>query len=156
MRRTRSGAPEARRIEIEGNTLLRKRFAATLVALAVTLGAVFGLGSPAAAIESDVAVDADWYTADRECIETTYVSGCVQPEGDILWVKDNVANSRSVSLAWTDLDSGRSGSCYDNLGTAKAWVICNKDFTEGHRIQWQVGWQISADWGWSRTETTTV
>jgi hypothetical protein len=137
---------------------MRERIAAVLASLVLSLGVVLGLASPAAAAtENDYAVDVDWNDDHyKSCISTTYVEGCLQPNGDVFWVKDNVANGHEVWIEWEDLDSGRYGYCIDNLGKAKGWTACNKNFTEGHQIRWKLVWSLDGGWNSSYARTTTV
>lgn len=126
---------------------MRKRIAAILAVFSLALLSVLAVASPAsAADEINYAVDADW-TGD--CTDRRYlakVDGCVQPNGDILWVKDNVADGYGVSLRWYDLDGSRTGECIDKLGQAKAWTVCNKDFPEGHDFRWSICWDSANGW----------
>ncbi|PRY59644.1 MULTISPECIES: hypothetical protein [Glycomyces] len=136
---------------------MKQRIAALMGALALSVIAVLGIASPAmAADEINYAVDADWTGTCTDRRYTPNVEGCVEPGGDILWVKDNAANGYSVKLRWYDLDGSRTGECIDTLGQAKAWTICNKDFTEGHRIRWSLGWNSANGWDYSDWWTTTV
>jgi hypothetical protein len=137
--------------------MMRKRIAAVLAALAVSLLAVLGTASPAAAAsEKNYAVDADW---NGDCTDRRYlpqVDGCVEPDGDIFWIKDNAANGYGVKLRWYDLDGDRSGECINTLGQAKAWAVCNKDLPEGHDIKWSLGWDSANGWDYSDWWTTRV
>jgi hypothetical protein len=136
---------------MEGKDGMRKRITTMFGALMVSLGVALMIGSPAAASESNSAVDTAWsYEHSKECYYLDYVSGCIQEAGDILWVKDNRSNGYSVSLTWQDSDSLRSGTCINTIGTAAGWGTCNKDFTEGHVIQWRLGWETSSGWHFSR------
>jgi hypothetical protein len=137
--------------------MIRKRIAGVLAAFAMAALAVLAVASPAAASESNEAVDTPWsYEYSKECHYLDYVSGCIQPNGDVLWVKDNVPNGYSVSLTWVDTDSTRSGTCIDYLGSDAGWGTCDKDFTEGHEIKWALGWNSSTGWHFSSWYYTTV
>ncbi|MEU5871116.1 hypothetical protein AB0A73_06080 [Glycomyces sp. NPDC047369] len=137
--------------------MMQQRIASLVGALALAFVAVLGIASPAlAADEINNAVDADWTGTCTDRRYTPNVEGCVEPGGDILWVKDNAANGYSVKLRWYDLDGSRTGECVDTLGQAKAWTVCNKDFTEGHRIRWSLGWNSANGWDYSDWWTTTV
>jgi len=137
---------------------MRNRIVAILASVAAVLAVVLGLASPAAAAtETDYAVNAAWNDDYyKSCISTTYVEGCLQPNGDVFWVKDNVSNGHEVWIEWEDLDNGRYGYCIDNLGADVAWTKCNKNFAEGHRIKWNLAWQIDGGWNFSYSKTTTV
>jgi hypothetical protein len=137
--------------------MMRKRIAAVLAAITVSLVAILGIASPAAAAaEINYAVDADWTGTCTHRLYLPHVDGCVEPAGDILWVKDNQANNYSVKLRWYDQDGNRSGECIDTLGQARAWTVCNKDFPEGHDIRWSVGWNSANGWDYSDWQTTRV
>jgi hypothetical protein len=134
----------------------RTRLAAVVGALLFSMTVVLGIASPAmAADEPNQAVDADWSS---NCTPKylPMVDGCIQANGDDLWIKDNVANGYSVKLEWYDLDGTRTGECVNTLGQAKAWTYCNKDFTEGHDIRWQLCWNSSNGWDCSDWWTTRV
>jgi hypothetical protein len=127
---------------------MRKRFAAVLGTLVMAFGIVIATASPAAAYEINYSVDVDWNTDHpKECTrDTTAIGageGCVQPVGDYIWVRDLDANGMAVALYWDDLDSARAGKCIDTLGEAKAWTMCNKDWTEGHTIRWRFAWEYN-------------
>ncbi|GAA2147712.1 hypothetical protein [Glycomyces algeriensis] len=131
---------------------MRNRIAAILSALIASVGIALMIASPAAASESDRAVDVDW--SDRyvkDCLDFAKVDGCVQGYGDVLWIKDNSADGYAVSLSWRDTGSTRSGTCLNTLGQAKGWGACNKNFEDGSKIQWQLGWNTANGWqhsGW--------
>ena len=131
---------------------MRNRIATVLSALIASLGIALLIGSPAAASESDRAVDVDW--SDRyvkECLDFAKVSGCVQAYDDVLWIKDDSADGYAVSLSWRETGGTRSGTCLSTLGEAKGWGVCNKDFEDGQKLQWQLGWNTANGWqhsGW--------
>lgn len=137
---------------------MRNRIAGLIAAIAIPLFAVIGLAAPAAAAyETDWAIDSDWFAdSSRECYSNAYVSGCVQPSGDFIWLKDDDANGHPVQITWWDADGDREGYCIDNLGTAKAWTTCNKDWPEGHEIGWYVQWYNDGQWWSGPTQTTVV
>ena len=124
---------------------MRRRIAAILGTLMTAFGIVIATASPAAAYEINYAVDVDWNNDHAKvCTSDTYVFGageaCVQPAGDDIWVRDGDADGYLVAVYWDDLNSARAGKCIDNLGAAKAWTMCNKDFTDGHTIRWRFAW----------------
>ncbi|MQM26972.1 hypothetical protein [Glycomyces albidus] len=114
--------------------------------LAVLAAAVAGMlialapAGTANAAEVDSAVAASWTSTAKECDTAALVQVCVQPYGDVLWVKDRVADGMIVGIAWVDLDSDRIGECWNRLGAATGWTVCNKNFTEGHEIGWGPIW----------------
>jgi hypothetical protein len=130
--------------------LMRKRVASIIGTLMVSLGIVVLVASPAAAAETNYAVDADWNSDPKTCMSEvtiyTRVDGCFEQDGDILWIQDKKAEGYGVALMWDDLDSDRSGRCIHALGADKAWAVCNKDFTEGHRIRFWVQWDSVDGW----------
>lgn len=86
-------------------------------------------------------MNATWNTDHpKKCVDHIWVDACIQPYGDIIWVKDNYADDRSVGVLWEDLDGPREGRCYDFLSANADWTACNKDFPEGHEIRWTVGY----------------
>lgn len=119
-----------------------KRIAAALTALLLAIAVVLTMASPAGAHESNTAVDVSWdATHWKHCANDAYstvskVKVCVQPYGDVLWVLDQVADGHGVGLFWEDLDSDRSGECWNPHGASVGWTRCDKDFAEGHRIKW--------------------
>lgn len=131
---------------------MRKRVASVIGTLMVSLGIVVLVASPAAAAETNYVTDADWNSDYKECysaiVGLTYsrVDACFEPDGDILWVLDKQADGYGVALYWEDRDSDRSGTCIHNLGAAKAWAVCDKDFTEGHEIVWGIRWDSPDGW----------
>ncbi|MBO3733079.1 hypothetical protein [Glycomyces niveus] len=137
---------------------MRNRFAALLVALAIPLFAVLGLATPAlAAYEQDWTTNVTWYEdSSRECVENRYVSGCVQPYGDYIWLKNNGSANYVVKITWWDLDGDREGYCTNNFAPSAGWTVCNKDFPEGHRIAWYVVYHADGQWWSGSTQTTTV
>ncbi|GAA2152354.1 MULTISPECIES: hypothetical protein [Glycomyces] len=141
-----------------------KRIAAVLATLAMAFGLVAAVVSPAsaevsaAAFETDYAVDADWSDSlSTDCAwddrGAWYIDGdaCIQPNGDDIWVRDQNRDGYGVAVWWSDSASGREGMCIDALGVDKAWVRCNKDWTDGHTISWSFmydtanGWQYEAE-----------
>ncbi|MEU6249427.1 hypothetical protein [Glycomyces sp. NPDC047010] len=130
---------------------MRRRIAALIGTLATAFAIVLATASPAAAYEINYATDVDWNTDyAKVCTIDTYVFGagqaCVQPTGDDIWVKDNDKNGYQVAVYWDDLNSARAGKCVDDLGVDKAWVLCNKDWTEGHTIRWRFAWETASGW----------
>ncbi|MEU5874127.1 hypothetical protein AB0A73_21545 [Glycomyces sp. NPDC047369] len=134
--------------------MLRKHITGIFVALAIAVGLAFAPASAAYAIdqEIDYAKDIDWYDAERSCTGSSAARGCFQPVGDDFWIYDGSVGG-DVIVEWGDLNSTRHGQCIDTLGYAKAWVRCNKDFTEGHRITFRTRWYID---GWHTSQWITI
>jgi len=137
---------------------MRNRIAAVLGLLMTAFMLVILAASPAAAAETNYVTDANWNSDPKDChasitgVSYAKVNGCFEPDGDILWLQDKSADGVGVALFWSELQTGRTGTCIHNLGAAKAWAVCNKDFTEGNTITWKIGWD-TAD-GWHRVTQT--
>lgn len=61
-------------------------------------------------------------------------TGCFQPYGEIVWVKDEDANNTPVVVDWDyfGLDNSyRDGMIIDMVGAADGWTTENKSFDEG-------------------------
>ena len=135
-----------------------RRLAAMLGSLAMVFGIAVAVASPAsadvsaAAFETNYAVDADWSeTPAKDCAwdrGVWYLDGnaCIQPNGDDIWVRDLNQNGYGVAVWWSDPASGREGMCIDALGVDKAWVKCNKDWTDGHTISWSFMYDTPSGW----------
>ncbi|GIG68782.1 hypothetical protein [Phytomonospora endophytica] len=108
--------------------------------------------------EIDYAVEHALTDPTKYCAGNGYVSGCVQPYGDVLWIKDNASNGAHVTLKWEDLDGDRYGKCRNTLGADAGWARCNKDLPENHRIAWQLAYKVSSgsDWSYSPVYETRV
>lgn len=130
--------------------MIRKRLIAMATLLLASVGLIFAGASPAQAADSwevDYAVDVSWSDTPKECNANTYVSGCVQAYGDMLWVKDNEKDGHRVTLEWSDPAGDRAGQCINTLGADRAWTACNKNFSEGHIIYWSLKYTDSAGVG---------
>lgn len=122
--------------------MIRKRLSALAAALLLAVGTVLATAAPASAAgsETDYSVEYDLSDATMTCLNLTYVSACVQPYGDILWLKDKRVDGHSVYLYWDDVDGDRYGTCVDDNGVDAGWTRCNKNLSEGHGISWKVGY----------------
>jgi hypothetical protein len=142
---------------------MRKRIAAILGALMVSIGIIAATATPAAASwEEEYSKDVDWAgTPAKDCASGRgydYILGdvCVQPEGDDLWVRDSFRDGYGVAMYWEDLNSDRAGWCVDALGVDKAWTMCNKDFVDGHTILWTIMFDSSDGWIFANQTFSTV
>lgn len=136
---------------------MRQRIATIFGALMVSLGVALMIASPAAASETNYAVQTTWdANPPKDCRFLDLVSGCIQEIGDVLWVRDLAPNGYSTSLTWKDADGNRSGTCLHTIGADKDWATCNKNFTEGHDIEWALGWELSDGWHFSSWRTNRV
>ncbi|GLZ78223.1 hypothetical protein Afil01_30300 [Actinorhabdospora filicis] len=133
--------------------MIRKRLLAIAAMAAMAFGTVLAGAGPAQAAatwEENYAVQAS--TTPSSCTYTTYYNACVQPTGELLWIKDKVKDGHRVNLSWRDMDSERGGICYNTIGVDGGWAYCNKEFAEGHRINWRVeyhdskGNRLFSDW----------
>lgn len=131
--------------------MIRQRLFAMATLLLASFGLVLAGASPAQADtwEVNYAEDVNWSDTPKECQSNTYVSGCVQAYGDMLWVKDNETDGHRVTLEWSDPSGDRAGQCVNTLGVDRAWTACNKNFGEGHIINWSLKYTDSS--GVSRT-----
>jgi hypothetical protein len=138
---------------------MRNRIVALIAAFAIPLFAALGLAAPAMAAEEEInyVKDIDWYEdSSRDCFSTPAVAACIQRNGDDIWIRDKTNEGAWVHVYWRDRDGTRFGTCTDNLGTSKVWTYCNKDWTEGHRIDWYVNYYDDGQWWSSLTQTTVV
>jgi hypothetical protein len=137
---------------------MRHRRAALIAAFAIPLFAVLGLATPAFAVyEDDPTVDIDWYAdSSRDCWSTTAAAACIQRNGDDIWIRDNTNDRNVVTVVWWDTNGTREGYCIDGLGPSKVWTYCNKDWTDGHQINWYVHYYDDGQWWSGPTQTTVV
>lgn len=94
----------------------------------------------------------------RECVDNAYVKGCVQPYGDILWLRDDEWDGIDVRLWWVDNNGGsdpRHGFCQSAQGYGD-WARCDKDLPEGHEIKWATSWYADGEWRMSAYQYTRV
>lgn len=133
---------------------VRKRIGFLIAAVLATF-AILGSTAASAAgevgtneYETDYAVPHEMTTENpKYCLTgSNDVTGCFMPYGDILWLRDTAADGKGVKIVWTDLDGSRSGVCIDEQGKAAGWTRCNKNFSEGHNIRWQVSWYDAGKW----------
>lgn len=123
---------------------MRRRIATVLAVIVAFLGATSTTASaagipdrPRADFELDYAQQHPWTSPDKDCFYVPYgVEACVQPHGDVLWLKDLNYDGNSVRLRWEDLDGDRYGLCVGNKGVDAGWQRCNKNLPENHRIEW--------------------
>ena len=103
-------------------------------------------------------MDVDWDgDSFKECFSGWDAgSACVQPAGDIIWIKDNNADGHGVYVTWEDGDGDRSGTCWNRLGKDKGWTWCNKDFPEGHTIYWRMNYYTDSGGPYSTQLTSTT
>ncbi|MET9670626.1 hypothetical protein ABZY19_35585 [Streptomyces sp. NPDC006475] len=69
---------------------------------------------------------------------------CYESAGDYWWVFDQTADGKSVAVEWRDYadydDSTtiyRAGVCINSNG-APSWATCNKNYYEGHGLEFRV------------------
>lgn len=153
-----------------------EKFTSAATALAVA-GVLLLLGTaPAAAHRGGPAADAgvaaamggdpedgefDWAKLhdltdhSRDCIDNAYVKGCVQPYGDVFWLRDDEWDGLDVRLWWDDVQGPRDGLCQDAEGYGD-WARCNKRLPDGHLIEWATSWYADGEWQFSEHRTTVI
>ncbi|MGC7095382.1 hypothetical protein ACPZ19_12005 [Amycolatopsis lurida] len=111
----------------------------------VTAGMVFTAG-PAQAADgwqrtNDVADSSFNNGHSKRCVSVSGKStGCFQPYGDWVWLRDLSANNVPVGIDWEyEGSSGeRSGLIYNDHGTTAGMTNLNKNFTEGGNFYFRV------------------
>ncbi|MFC8797781.1 hypothetical protein ACFT2C_08595 [Promicromonospora sp. NPDC057138] len=148
--------------------------AAALIGLALTLGAAApavasadaadapGVVTPlvaaqAAEYENDQAEPRAYSSHPKDCVSFDRYGACVQPYGDLIWIKDGIKDGHGPYVSWTDMDGDRAGLCFDQQGVDAGWTACNKNFPEGHEIRWQLTLRnYDGTWESSAYRYTTV
>ena len=135
----------------------RNRLIAMVLAVLASLGLTFTVATPALGAvtsasasassvassaqapdyEFDTTVPRDYSSHYKDCMTVWAGTACVQPYGDILWIRDRQKDGFALTLTWRDLDGDRRGQCYGG-GVDNGWLACNKNFPEGHEIRWWV------------------
>ncbi|WP_335986968.1 hypothetical protein [Glycomyces sp. MUSA5-2] len=145
-----------------------KRIAAVLGSLVMAFTAAAAVASPAsadvsaAASEIDYALDADWSDSPaKDCAWDrgywyTDGDGCIQKNGDDIWILDRDPDGYGVAVWWSEPVSGRDGMCIDALGVAKAWVRCNKDWVDGRTLYWGFMYHTAEGWMYEAETFKTV
>ena len=70
--------------------------------------------------------------------------GLFEPSGDYFFIEDSAADGHSAAIYWHNYLPGaptslyRWGSCVNSRGAANGKGQCNKNVTEGSRIDWKV------------------
>ncbi|MCW6007267.1 hypothetical protein K1W54_22375 [Micromonospora sp. CPCC 205371] len=108
--------------------------------LAVAAGVAAILLTPTAAYaeyygaETDYAQSSAGPTGDYACATHTGVIACFKAYGDVIYVKDIMADGYAAVAEWSvRTDDPRSGSCVNKL-TAGKWGVCNKNFVENQTL----------------------
>ncbi|THV31895.1 hypothetical protein [Glycomyces paridis] len=91
----------------------------------------------------------------RECVDNEYVRACVQPYGDVFWLRDDEWDAIDVRLWWVDLDSKRWGVCQSAEGYGD-WARCDKNLTNGHLVKWASSWYEDGEWQFSPVQYITI
>ena len=131
--------------------LLRSTARTGLIALATLMAAalVAAPTASAAPLEIDLGVGSetqDFYRCDAK-VGNTYVMGCFNNNGDVLYVADWERDSMRVAAHWRLADGSRRGLCISIKGPVwiptQGWVggriACNKNMPEGKRIEIRAG-----------------
>lgn len=129
----------------------RRTIMSVLAALAAFVAISMACGSTAhaAKLEIDLATGAevqDFYLCDAK-VGNTYVMGCFNNNGDVLYVADWEHDSMRVAVHWRLADGSRRGLCISTKGPVwiptQGWVgtrlACNKNMKEGKRIEIRAG-----------------
>lgn len=138
--------------------MLKHIRAAGLTAV-VALGLVLGAAAPAqaAAFESDETATRTYSSHPKDCAYVDRYAACVQPYGDLIWIKDGIKDGYSPYVSWKDMDGDRWGNCTNRQGVDAGWTACNKNFPEGHEIRWKFHWRnFDGTWESSAYQYTTV
>ena len=62
-------------------------------------------------------------------------SGCFRADGDLIYVRDWIADGRSARIYWRGINGEtRAGRCTNSLGANGGWGVCNKNFIENHQF----------------------
>jgi hypothetical protein len=126
-----------------------------LVFIAAALSLVSGLAAPTPAVaagggssapaaaanhaENQDGVSRSLSSTYKKCQAVSYGANvCFQPYGDLLWVNDTQADGNSAYIYWENWQADstgivylvRYGRCYNRLGSANGWAVCDKDFVE--------------------------
>ncbi|MFI9487220.1 hypothetical protein ACIG47_12590 [Promicromonospora sp. NPDC052451] len=134
---------------------IRTAVLTALVALGVGLGAV--APAQAAAYEVNYTEPRAYSSHSKDCASVDRYQACVQPYGDLIWIKDGLKDGESPFVTWTDLDGDRSGMCINRQGVDAGWTACNKNFPEGHEIRWTFTWRnYDGTWESSAYQYTVV
>jgi hypothetical protein len=109
--------------------------AAALIGATVPAHAVDGYQETIRGIPSD-------FGSDGGCGDAAFWRdwgmACFVHDGDIFWIRDEAADSKSVAVQWHLRDKSRSGLIRDKLG-AEINTVLNKDFPEEKWIVFRMG-----------------
>lgn len=141
------------------NTNWAKACAVALIA--VTVGVISGLTSPAnaATLEYNEAVRVGSTETATFNVGWNANYGQVRfaPQGDEIWTWDTAEDGSSVGV-WWQTTNGRSGICRNRNGAGGLWSKCNKDFSESAAIRIKIGrcnasatrtCKVTGDWDWT-------
>jgi hypothetical protein len=139
--------------------MIRKHVRSAALTAIAALGLALGAASPAQAadFESDYSEPRAYSSHPKDCLSVDRYGACVQPYGDLIWIKDGIKDGHSPVVYWWDLDGDRSGMCTNQQGVDAGWTACNKNFPEGHEIEWRFHWRnFDGTWERSAYQYTTV
>ena len=138
--------------------MIRKHVRPAVLTAIAALGLALGAASPAhAAGEIDYSEPRAYSSHPKDCVSVDRYGACVQPYGDLIWIKDGIKDGYSPRVYWWDLDGDRSGLCTNQQGVDAGWTACNKNFPEGHEIEWEFHWRnFDGTWERSALQYTTV
>jgi len=123
--------------------MIRKHIRAAALAAIVAQGLVLGTSLPAQAAdyETDFTEPRTYSSHPKDCVSVDRYEACVQPYGDLIWIKDGLKDGHSPYVLWWDQDGDRWGRCTNRQGRDAGWTACNKNLPEGHEIQWTFHWR---------------
>ena len=139
--------------------MIRKQIRTAALTFIAALGLVLGAAAPAQAsdFESDNTEPRSYSSYWKDCASVDNYKACVQPYGDLIWIKDGLKDGYAPKVYWWDEDGDRWGACTNRQGFDAGWTACNKNFPEGHEIRWRFHWRnYDGTWEHSADQYTTV
>jgi hypothetical protein len=139
--------------------MIRKHIWAAALAAVFAQGLVLGAAAPAQAadLEVDYTEPRSYSSYWKHCVSVDRYEACVQPYGDLIWIKDGLKDGYSPLVYWWDVDGDRWGRCTNQQGFDAGWTACNKNFPEGHEIMWRFHWRnYDGTWESSAARYTIV
>lgn len=139
--------------------MIRKHIRTAALTSFAAVGLVLGAAVPAQAAEyeRDNTEPRSYSSHWKDCSSVDNYEACVQPYGDLIWIKDGLKDGHSPKVFWWDEDGDRFGVCTNRQGFDAGWTACNKNFPEGHEIRWVFHWRnYDGTWESSANQYTTV
>jgi hypothetical protein len=137
--------------------------AALIAAAALPMSTAYAATPPPTEYNDGVAASASGPPAGTPCTTVNFngapaARACFQPFGDVLWIKDLLADGASAAILWKDTPDGatsfwRSGVGFNSLGTG-TWARVNKDLPEASLLTFQAGVINRSTGQWKATGPT--